>query len=385
MQGAAETRALDVYHLIFAPTHACNLRCRHCYLPDHNGDTIPFDRVKLLVDEWEEIVLRDRGTLGGYFHLKGGEPLIVPYLVELLDLLTEKATLRFMMTTNGTILREADLEALCRLNEAVDGEVIIIVSLDGSCEETNRILRGRNQFAKTVQFARAIADAGLNLHFNYVVHSDNLDDVPNFVELAEEIGATQINFLPIYGARMGEAGRPDLERLHRMLLQLYREGDERRRELLTGNYAHILDLEEQGVCTSCECVAGYKGLFYITPDGNVYSCPNLVSNSLALGNFLETSLDEIHEVNVEKLYEDRIQSDDTDDRYLCRGERLTKTTSAVPTDSPKVGTLPVLEQPSCALKGRADPIRRLQDILVREGLATRESGRGVSYCFSRNF
>ena len=184
---------------------------------------------------------------------------------------------------------------------------------------------------------------------------------------------------------MGEAGRPDLERLHRMLLQLYREGDERRRELLTGNYAHILDLEEQGVCTSCECVAGYKGLFYITPDGNVYSCPNLVSNSLALGNFLETSLDEIHEVNVEKLYEDRIQSDDTDDRYLCRGERLTKTTSAVPTDSPKVGTLPVLEQPSCALKGRADPIRRLQDILVREGLATRESGRGVSYCFSRNF
>src|SRR5688500_2717615 len=96
MRGPAAEKALDVYHLIFAPTHACNLSCRHCYLPDHSGVLIPFDQVRLLIERWERIVLRDRGPLGGYFHLKGGEPLIVPYLADVLELLAARASLRFM-------------------------------------------------------------------------------------------------------------------------------------------------------------------------------------------------------------------------------------------------------------------------------------------------
>jgi len=388
MQGQAAARALDVYHLILAPTHACNLRCRHCYLPDHHGYVMPFEQVASLVDQWEEIVLRDRGALGGYFHLKGGEPLIVPYLVDVLDLLARKATLRFMMTTNGTFLRERDLEAFSRLNDAVDGEVIVIVSLDGSNEEVHSLLRGPNQFGKTIQFSHAMVRAGLNLHFNYVVHSANIDDVPRFVALAENIGASQVNFLPLvpkgYGLEMGEAGRPDLHELHSILLRLYQEGDRRRKELLAGNYAHILDLERRGVGSSCECVAGYRGLFYIMPEGDVYSCPNLVGKELTLGNFLETSLLEIHDVNIDELYANRIQSSTVDDRYMCRGERLVKTSRPNRAASALV-TLPILGQSDFEGQHYADPIRRLHDILVREGLATQESGRGVSYCFSRNF
>ncbi len=388
MRGAARARALDVYHLIFAPTHACNLRCRHCYLPDHHGYTMPFARVASLIEQWEQIVLRDRGPLGGYFHLKGGEPLIVPYLVDVLDLLAEKATLRFMMTTNGTLLRTRDVEALCRLHDAVKEDVIIIVSLDGSHEALHKLLRGPNQFGKTVQFARALADAGLNLHFNYVVHAGNIDDVPAFVSLAEQLGATQVNFLPMvpkgYGLEMGEAGRPDPEKLHNLLVQLYRDGDPRRKALLAGNYAHILDLEQQGVHTSCECVAGYKGLLYITPEGDVFSCPNLVTRELKLGNCLETPLAEIHDINIDHLYEGRMTSQDVDDRYLCRGERMTRPhlSQSPPPDGL---SLPVLGQATSGGNAYPDPARRLQEILLREGIAASATGRGISYCFSRNF
>ena len=388
MHGDASARALDVYHLILAPTHACNLRCRHCYLPDHDRHVMPYEDVESLVNQWAEIVLRDRGPLGGYFHLKGGEPLVLPYLVDVFDLLADAGTLRFMMTTNGTLLRERDLESLCRLNKALDGQVIVIVSLDGSDEKHNQVLRGAGQFARTQTFARAMVGAGVNLHFNYVVHSGNMDDVPSFVELAEDIGATQINFLPMvpkgYGLVLGEHGRPDLPRLHAMLRRLYHEGTVKRKRLLAGNYAHILDRERRGVQTSCECVAGYRGLFYITPEGNVYSCPNLVSGDLRLGNVHETPLAEIHDVNIDELYDKRVRSEVVDERYLCRGERLAKP-SLSEHGAMALVSLPVLGQSACETDAYPDPARRLQDILLREGLASRDGGQGVSYCFSRNF
>ena len=115
----------------------------------------------------------------------------------------------------------------------------------------------------------------------------------------------------------------------------------------------------------------------------MYSCPNLVNSELRLGNFLETPLVQIHDVNIDNLYEGRIASNSTDDRYLCRGERLMQ--PAVPENASSLMSLPVLGQSACGRDGYPDPIRRLQDILLRGGLATRESGRGVSYCFSRNF
>ena len=69
MKGSCSKRALDTYHLILAPTFACNIRCRHCYLPDHAAQGLSSDRVLRLVDEWSEIIVAERGPFGGIFHL----------------------------------------------------------------------------------------------------------------------------------------------------------------------------------------------------------------------------------------------------------------------------------------------------------------------------
>jgi radical SAM protein with 4Fe4S-binding SPASM domain len=387
MRGSAAERALDIYHLIFAPTHACNLRCRHCYLPDHYGRVMPYEQMVSLIDQWEQVVLRDRGPLGGYFHLKGGEPLILPYLPKVLDYLAEKGTLRFMMTTNGTLLREDFLSSLVRLNEVLRGEVIVIVSLDGSSEQTHSMLRGPNNFAASERFSRALIEAGVNVHFNYVVHSGNLHDVPAFVDFAEEVGAAQVNFLPMvpkgYGAELGDAGRPDPEVLHATLARLYREGGERRRRLLAGNYADILERERRGVKSSCECVAGYKGLFYVTPEGDVYSCPNLIAADLRVGNFLERPLVSIHDEGLDLLYKSRVSSSPVDDRYLCRGERLAKPGAGHAARGSRA--LPVLGVTKEGADDYPAAARLLQDILLRDGKAQARATGGVSYCFSRNF
>jgi radical SAM protein with 4Fe4S-binding SPASM domain len=372
MRGRARDKALDLYHLILAPTHACNIRCKHCYLPDHAAHMMPLEGVTQLFQAWEGIVLAERGPRGGYFHLKGGEPLILPYFRPLLDMIGCSRSLRFMMTTNGTLPTPENLGAIDALNTRLDGDAIIIISLDGSCEEVHRLLRGPRHFAASETFARHLIAAGVNVHFNYVVHSGNLHDVTDFVHFAETIGAHQVNFLPFvpkgYGEELGETGRPDPEVLHRTLADLYVDGDARRRALLAGNYADILAAERAGTGTASECVAGYRGLFYVTPEGNVYSCPNLVDASLALGNCFAQGLLEIHG-SLQRFHRERMVSVDLDDRYLCRGERF--------------GSGRIIRLRAAADYGPAT--RRLQEILLREGTATVEADTGMAYCFSRNF
>ena len=65
MKGSSEKRALDTYHLILAPSFGCNLRCKHCYLPDHDAAGLAVEDVLRLMEEWSEIVVAERGPMGG--------------------------------------------------------------------------------------------------------------------------------------------------------------------------------------------------------------------------------------------------------------------------------------------------------------------------------
>ena len=134
MKGHSSEKALDTYHLILAPTFACNIRCRHCYLPDHAARGLSAERVLKLVDEWSDIIVAEREPFGGIFHLKGGEPLILPYFTDVIDRLAERQSLQFMMTTNGILGDGGTAEKLHWLNDQLGGYVTVIVSLDGSSE-----------------------------------------------------------------------------------------------------------------------------------------------------------------------------------------------------------------------------------------------------------
>jgi MoaA/NifB/PqqE/SkfB family radical SAM enzyme len=56
MRGPTSEKALDTYHRILAPTRACDLRCTHCYLPDHSPEMIFAEVALSLVNQWSDIV-----------------------------------------------------------------------------------------------------------------------------------------------------------------------------------------------------------------------------------------------------------------------------------------------------------------------------------------
>ncbi len=362
MNGPCSERALDTYHLILAPSFACNLACRHCYLPDHAARSLAAERVFGLVDEWSEIVVGERGPFGGIFHLKGGEPLLLPYFGDVLDRLAQLGTLQFMTTTNGTLGDWDVVERLNRLNDALDGHATIIVSIDGSNEAVNAQLRPPGGFEKAVAFVRRLTEAGINVFLNNVVHRDNLDDIEPFVALALELDVTQVNFLSFvpkgFGASMA-LQRPDSVEVFERIQAIWDRGDDRIHSLLAGSLSDVRHAESCGTRTSRECVSGYRGLLYVVPDGTACSCPNLNHPGLEAGNILTSPLAQVHDALSTKVYERiRTPEGETHDRYLCKGET----------------SVPLLRR--CDYQ---DPHG------VQRHLVPSELSQGTSYCFSRNF
>lgn len=362
MQGLESKKELDVYHLILAPSFRCNLGCRHCYLPDHNALGLSKENVLRIVDEWSQIVVAERGIMGGIFHLKGGEPLVLPYLNDVIDLLQKKETLRFMMTTNGIVGDCGVVERLDQLNVALNGNVQVIVSLDGSNEAVNAQLRGDGNFKKAVGFIRKLNEVGISIFLNNVIHQGNINDVEAFTNLALELGVMQVNFLSFvpkgYGKEVS-SWRPNPIEVFERIHSIWESGDEVVQRLLAGSLSDILHTETCGTCTSSECVGGYRGLLYIVPDGTAYSCPNLNYLDLEVGNVLHSSLKDIHEDLLTKVYaEVHTPEGETKDSYLCKGEKHLSNSQEYPDN------------------GCMELQRRLG----------RTDGRdGMSYCFSRNF
>jgi len=324
MKGSYAEKALETYHMILAPSFRCNIGCKHCYLSDHDVLTLPKERVLDLVNKWSEIVIEDRGPFGGIFHIKGGEPLILPYLNDILDRLEDLKTLRFMMTTNGIAGDQNIIERLHSLSTALDGNVQIIVSIDGSNDAVNAQLRGPGNFGKAVDFVRMLRNADITVYLNNVLHKGNLCDVESFVQLAMDLDVQQVNFLSFnpkgYGKQMASlAPKPD--QVFKCIDTVWETGDQRVRSLLAGSLSDILHAESCGSCTSSECVGGYRGLLYIVPSGATYSCPNLDRHDMVAGNILDSELKSIHNARQSEVYR-KIHVECRETRYSCMGVNL---------------------------------------------------------------
>jgi len=349
MQGDSRSRALDKFHLIFAPSYGCNLTCKHCYLQSHANNGMDFSTVKQVFTEWSDIVKSEKGSMNGIFHLKGGEPLALPYLCDVFDLLKKQKSCSLMITTNGTLGNDHLYAELLDLDSELNKSTVVIVSLDGSQDEIHGLLRGEGNFSKSIDFIKNLICRDITVHVNYVIHKKNLDDLEKFIDMAKSLGVSQINFLKFIPKGFGESIEEwavDNSLFNQRMIDLYENASSEVKVMLSGNLGYIIDQEKNGKCTSCECVGGYKGILYILPNGDVFSCPNLIEPKLQLGNINSESLHTLHDNAVNRIYE-MISSFSTP-MYLCKGEKLPEIT--IPTEH------------------QSD-----------------NYANGVSYCFSRNF
>lgn len=364
MWGRTSERRLKKYHLILAPTHNCDLRCKHCYLPDHSSDLMSEEVVMRVVDEWADIVRTEVGRRAGIFHLKGGEPFIVPYIGKVVEKVIARGDLSLMFTTNGLFRRTGTLELLQEAGNTLRESLTVIVSIDGASAPSHESLRGTGTFAKTIENARQISRSGARVHINCVLHEQNQTEVLGVLGLARDIGASQINFLPYVPKGIGlqmlnRRARP--RTLHEILLDVYSSLPHADRLMLAGSLAHIVHVgETPGMAPAHECTVGYRGLLYVTPEGNTFSCPNLLLPEHRLGNVHEDSLRDILDRCPSlrlKLHRPEANSD----RFICTGERV------------------LYEK-----RGDRSLVAGLQELQASMSQSVAHDGE-IAYCVSRNF
>jgi SynChlorMet cassette radical SAM/SPASM protein ScmF len=180
-------------------TSGCNLACQHCWItPTYqaHGDTgghLDYELFALAIEEGLPLGLSN-------VKLTGGEPLLHPDFIRIVDLLREKE-LSLVIETNGTLLTESLAQYLKEKSTLSS----ISISLDGATADTHDPFRGvRGSFEKAVQGIRYLVKNGFRPQVIMSIHSGNVDEIEALVHLSEELGAMSVKFNLIQPVGRGE-------------------------------------------------------------------------------------------------------------------------------------------------------------------------------------
>ncbi len=176
------TRPAFPLQLYLVVTHACNLRCKHCYERRHT-DAVPLgaDRIRGLIDAFA------RGG-GFYLTLTGGEAFVREDLPDLIAHAVARG-LHVRVNTNATLLTPAVVERLT----AFRGSLSLYVSLEGACAPTHDYNRGKGCFEKTVAALRLLVGAGLDVFVDYTLNARNARELARAYRMLNRIGINAMN------------------------------------------------------------------------------------------------------------------------------------------------------------------------------------------------
>lgn len=154
-------------------TSRCNLACDFCYGPIPGRDPVELrdDILRSLKDSSVPVVT-----------FCGGEPLLVRKVDEYAGIL-RSAGKRTVLNTNGELLARRHGQGFQLRNFDLVG-----LSIEGATAETHRAMRGpKASLDDTLNAARVVAGAGVQLKIGTVVSAVNADDLPALAELVQEL------------------------------------------------------------------------------------------------------------------------------------------------------------------------------------------------------
>ena len=164
-------------------THRCPLQCPYC----SNPLALEAASAELTTAEWKSVIA-EAAELGALqIHFSGGEPTARRDLEELVAAASE-AGLYTNLITAGVLLSR---ERLAALAEAGLDHVQLSFQ-DSEATGCDRIGGHRGGFDKKLDCARWTLELGLPLTLNMVVHRQNLEHLPQMLELAERLQARRV-------------------------------------------------------------------------------------------------------------------------------------------------------------------------------------------------
>jgi len=256
------TPAPRPYTLVAELTYRCPLRCVYCSNP------VRVDRVRPELDTaaWRK-VLREAAALGVVqVNLSGGEPLLREDLEELvaeasaLDLYTN-------LITSGVPLERERLAELARR-----GLAAVQVSFQDVRADEARRIAGVETLERKLQAAAWVRELDLPLTVNVVLHRANVERVPDFVALAERLGAERLELANTTYLGWALENRGSLVP-SRAAIEVARAAARAAAERLRGRMEVLFVLPDYHTDLPRPCMGGWaRSIVVVAPDGLALPC-----------------------------------------------------------------------------------------------------------------
>jgi MoaA/NifB/PqqE/SkfB family radical SAM enzyme len=121
--------------------------------------------------------------------LSGGEPLLNPEWQPIAESLRDAGIGRWLLSSGLSLAKHAPRVA--ELFEAVT------VSLDGTCAQTYAAIRGLDAFDQVCAGIRKVVALGGWVSLRVTLQRANYRELPGFIELAVQLGVSQVSFLAV--------------------------------------------------------------------------------------------------------------------------------------------------------------------------------------------
>lgn len=272
---SATKKAIPV-NALFELTYRCNLKCRHCYVVDHDSGELTTAEVKRVLDE-----MADAGTL--FLTFSGGEALLRRDIFEIGEYAVKKG-FALRLFTNGTTI---DAETVARLKSL--NLIDVGISVYGATASSHEFITDApGSFARAMKALEILHEAGTQTIVKYMIMKHNVNEFSEARKLAENLGAT-FAFSYSVGPRLDGALSPceyrvDADDLRVILADgfLY-ENSVRIKE------SERVDCRGEGLAEAPTCGAA-RDQCTITPYGDVVPCTGL---RLSAGNLRDKAFMEL--------------------------------------------------------------------------------------------
>ena len=159
-------------------------------VPDgrHGRDVLPFDRFAAFFEQIR--------PYAEHITLIGGEPLMYPRILDVLDLLAAHE-IEVTINTNATLLNDRVADRLLALHA-----LNLRCSIDAATRETYHRIHGVDVFDAVAKNIASFCDRAegrphIKVMLNYVVMRENFAEVLRFVDFAAGVGAFRVHFNPV--------------------------------------------------------------------------------------------------------------------------------------------------------------------------------------------
>jgi len=184
--GRAGCLSLDhLREVWFHVTNRCNQACRHCLFACSpvTAEELSLVRIQYLAGQAHALGCR-------VFALTGGEPMVHPDFDTIVEDLLSRGASHVVVLTNGTLLREHKRG----LKRWPHDRFHLQISMDGLGKRHDHI-RGRGAFDTLTENLAWLKNLGTPFTLSMCVNAENVRDMPDVVDFAAGIGASNVHFM----------------------------------------------------------------------------------------------------------------------------------------------------------------------------------------------